>query len=83
MSDICVYPGCSDEREPYQWGTGAVVNPDIWCRLHWGMYPHTCTEPGCDNYVQYDDEPKCFTHSPDEGSSVKGYSAYQSIKGEQ
>ena len=24
----------------------------------------------------YDDEPWCFDHSPDEGSSLPGYSAY-------
>lgn len=36
--------------------------------------PHPCTEPGCPHTVQFDDEPKCFKHSPDEGSSVPGYS---------
>jgi hypothetical protein len=35
---------------------------------------HLCIEPGCDQRVQFDDEPRCFTHSPDEGSSVRGYS---------
>lgn len=35
---------------------------------------HPCIEPGCDAMVPFDDEPWCFTHSPDEGSSVSGYS---------
>jgi len=35
---------------------------------------HPCEFVGCDHSVQFDDEPYCFTHSPDEGSSVKGYS---------
>jgi len=40
-----------------------------------GIFPHKCEEPGCDKTVYFDDEPKCFTHSPDVGSSVRGYSA--------
>lgn len=40
-----------------------------------GLFPHTCEAGGCRTVVQYDDEPYCFTHSPDEGSSVRGYSA--------
>lgn len=40
-----------------------------------GIFPHKCIEEGCDQEVQYDDEPWCFTHSPDDGSSVPGYSA--------
>lgn len=40
-----------------------------------GIFPHNCEEPGCIKQVQFDDEPKCFQHSPDSGSSVKGYSA--------
>ena len=35
---------------------------------------HPCTYPGCDHTVEFDDEPMCFTHSPDEGSAVPGYS---------
>ena len=35
---------------------------------------HPCIEPGCTHSVPFDDEPRCFTHSPDEGSSVRGYS---------
>jgi hypothetical protein len=35
---------------------------------------HLCITPGCNQRVQFDDEPMCFTHSPDEGSSVRGYS---------
>lgn len=39
-------------------------------------YPdrHPCRFDGCTHTVQFDDEPYCFTHSPDEGSSVPGYS---------
>lgn len=40
-----------------------------------GIFPHTCTEPGCTYTVMFDDEPKCYKHSPDSGSSVRGYSA--------
>jgi hypothetical protein len=36
--------------------------------------PHPCEQEGCDNIVMFDDEPYCFTHSPDEGSYVLGYS---------
>jgi len=35
---------------------------------------HPCIQPGCDHTVQFDCEPYCFTHSPDEGSEVIGYS---------
>lgn len=42
---------------------------------HDGLFEHECEEPGCTRIVLYDDEPKCFTHSPDEGSTVVGYSA--------
>jgi hypothetical protein len=40
-----------------------------------GIFPHKCTEDGCHLLVQFDDEPKCFQHSPDSGSSVRGWSA--------
>lgn len=40
-----------------------------------GIFPHKCVTPGCDRIVEFDDEPWCFTHSPDEGSSLRGYSA--------
>lgn len=39
------------------------------------FFPHECEKEGCGKMVSYDDEPFCFTHSPDEGSSVLGYSA--------
>lgn len=45
-----------------------------------GVFPHQCTEPGCQITVAYDDEPWCFQHSPDEGSSVVGYSAREEAK---
>jgi len=38
---------------------------------------HPCLAPDCEHTVLYDDEPYCFTHSPDEGSSVVGYSYRQ------
>jgi len=41
-----------------------------------GLFRHKCEEFGCESHIIYDDEPYCFTHSPDEGSSVRGYSAY-------
>lgn len=46
-----------------------IVKEDTW------VFPHKCEEEGCDEIVQFDDEPKCFTHSPNEGSNVMGYSA--------
>jgi hypothetical protein len=44
-------------------------------------YPdaHPCIEPGCEHTVLFDDEPHCYTHSPDSGSSVRGYS-YRAAK---
>lgn len=45
--------------------------------LEEGVFWHECEEPGCTRQVEFDDEPKCFTHSPDEGSSLHGYSAYE------
>lgn len=61
----CVFDKCNTRRER-----------DYWCNKHWGMFRHDCVEPGCDSKVLYDDEPRCFRHSPDKGSSVRGYSAY-------
>jgi hypothetical protein len=43
-------------------------------KTHEGIFPHKCAEYDCDVVVQFDDEPRCFTHSPDEGSSVLNYS---------
>lgn len=40
-----------------------------------GIFPHECVEMGCTYIVEFDDEPWCFTHSPDEGSALAGYSA--------
>ena len=46
-----------------------------------GIFWHECVIPGCTHQVQFDDEPWCFTHSPDEGSSKIGYSAHaESLK---
>lgn len=65
---ICLTPGCT---EP----TVDTHRDDRWCMKHYGIFPHKCESSGCSRMVQYDDEPYCFTHSPDEGSSVRGYSA--------
>ena len=35
---------------------------------------HPCDYETCDNIVMYDDEPYCYEHSPDSGSSFFGYS---------
>ncbi len=46
-----------------------------------GIFWHTCVEHQCDRQVEFDDEPWCFAHSPDEGSSQIGYSAHaESLK---
>ena len=41
-----------------------------------GIFPHRCEHAMCEKMVEFDDEPWCFTHSPDSGSSIRGYSAY-------
>lgn len=46
-----------------------------------GIFSHKCEQKDCPKTVDYDDEPFCFTHSPDEGSSVKGYSARMKAEG--
>jgi len=76
MIDICSYPGCiapvaKQGRQARQ----------VWCYDHFGMYPHQCEHKDCIATSYYDDEPWCFYHSPDAGSSVKGYSAYAKDKG--
>jgi hypothetical protein len=43
-------------------------------RIMGGDDRHPCTAPGCTHIVEFDDEPWCFIHSPDSGSSVPGYS---------
>ena len=66
---VCDTPTCNEQ------GTRSDSNGGVWCINHYGIFPHECEEDGCGIMVLYDDEPKCFTHSPDEGSSVVGYSA--------
>lgn len=66
---ICIYPNCTNNAQ-------AHVDVTVWCHTHYGLFPHKCEHSGCDSIVSYDDEPYCFTHSPDSGSSVRGYSAY-------
>ena len=34
---------------------------------------HQCEQKGCDSMILYHDEPYCFSHSPDEGSSFRNY----------
>jgi hypothetical protein len=41
-----------------------------------GIFRHKCIVDSCDNHIIYDDEPRCYSCSPDSGSSVRGYSAY-------
>ena len=36
---------------------------------------HKCEYAGCDTTVAYWDEPYCFVHSPDSGSSFRSYDA--------
>jgi len=38
---------------------------------------HKCEVPSCSNMISYHDEPYCFKHSPDSGSSVRGYDSRQ------
>lgn len=72
---LCVYPGCILNAVANEFG---YQDGDIlWCNKHFGLYPHQCEQYGCDRTVQYNDEPMCFVHSPDSGSSVSGYSAYK------
>lgn len=39
-----------------------------------GPATHPCEQDGCNNTVEYDDEPYCFEHSPASGSTRRGYS---------
>ncbi len=44
------------------------------------VFRHKCITPDCEHIVEFDDEPWCFMHSPDEGSSLRGYSARKGAK---
>jgi len=44
-----------------------------------GVFIHQCISPGCGSLIQYDDEPCCFKHSPDEGSHLPFYSARERL----
>lgn len=79
MEKICIYPGCIMESKLNV--RGFPDKDGLWCERHFGLYPHECEDPVCDRRVVFDDEPKCFTHSPDSGSSVAGYSAYRKAQG--
>jgi hypothetical protein len=35
---------------------------------------HECAVIDCNTFVEFDDEPYCYTHSPSSGSNVAGYS---------
>lgn len=76
MIDICTYPGCI--APVVKQGNQEV---QVWCYDHFGMYPHQCVHSDCIATSYYDDEPWCFYHSPDSGSSLKGYSAYAKDRG--
>jgi len=39
---------------------------------------HPCLQAYCKHTVLFDDEPYCYEHSPDSGSSVRGYSYRES-----
>lgn len=39
------------------------------------VFPHKCVADDCERIIQLDDEPWCFEHSPDDGSTLRGYSA--------
>ena len=43
--------------------------------VHDGIYPHECIIATCKTMVAFDDEPYCFVHSPDSGSSFPAFSA--------
>lgn len=43
------------------------------------IFCHQCLSVDCDVVVQYDDEPYCFVHSPDEGSDLPGFSARETL----
>lgn len=42
--------------------------------IHNIVQTHPCDQWGCEHTVLFDDEPYCYTHSPDSGSSARGYS---------
>lgn len=67
----CRAPGCDQSAIT----TGFLSG---WCSLsHYGYFPHKCEVEGCRIMVTFDDEPYCFAHSPDSGSSERGYSAWE------
>lgn len=66
---MCDTPHCTEVA------TRDDRNGGHWCFQHYGTYPHPCEQLGCNKTVIFDDEPFCFAHSPDEGSSAIGYSA--------
>ncbi len=45
-----------------------------------GVFWHKCEEEGCNHLVEFDDEPRCYEHSPDSGSNVRGYSAREKLQ---
>jgi hypothetical protein len=67
---VCVYPDCEK-----------TIQEDVWCSRHYGFFPHQCEADGCSVNIIFDDEPLCFIHSPWQGSSGKGYSAYKKAMG--
>lgn len=45
-----------------------------------GIFKHQCVHPDCGKIIEFDDEPWCFEHSPDEGSSLYGWSARKLLR---
>lgn len=62
-----------DEKADFDRGFNEASEREL--MLDDGICPHACAVDGCKVIIQYDDEPRCFRHSPDSGAAVTGYSA--------
>lgn len=58
---------CDERNETDGYLTGDAVQQ--------GLFWHVCLDRTCRYTVEFDDEPYCYTHSPNSGSSRTGYSA--------
>lgn len=58
------------------------LNEELIKVIHKRNSAHPCERQGCTSVVEFDDEPCCFEHSPDSGSSVPGYSYKRTHQGE-
>lgn len=79
MAHLCIYPGCIQNATMDMYAQTSEKSDQriLWCEKHYGLYPHQCETYGCERTVIYVDEPYCFTHSPDIGSSDPSYFAYR------